>query len=597
MTRPRGLRNSVAVALPPAVPPPAARPGRRPAADSIELVVEHMAQNLEPLKYSILAPSRYLVYLHADEFARLEGILGIIQQQTIRALNEKLADLNLGSGLSRYAPRFFRGQCAAGGEPGRLARGVPGRRRRRPRARRRAHHLGAAAASQPRAGVGSRTKRIATVYTGARSTTREMPDAWRPTRPRWPRRRRPRPPRCRCWQRVRLAPGPSPPGPPAPGPSAPVPTAPLPPLPAAVAPAPRADARAGASLVRRRRRHARVRRGQGLGVDRPRRRRRIRSTFASCRRRTCRASTRASATTPRPAASASSISARSAPPWMASRCRAGTTRSTAASARTASRSRCRMRARIGLANVVFLDFRVERLTDDAAAPGAGSFCWRRWRPPRRWRSGPEGRRDDRGHGRGARLPGRWRHRPGPACATPTRIASTSTSARGIFMVIDGVGGQAAGGEAADARAVDAPRAARARDRAGGRARARGDRGRQQRDPSRRRVAARLERHGVRAHGGRASRTAWRRSGTSATRGSTRSATAASRRSRAIIRRSASARTPASCRRSEAMRHPRRNEVYRDVGSELARPRRRGLRRHRRRCPWSPTRRCCSAATG
>ena len=32
-----------------------------------------MRKNLEPLKYSTLAPSRYTVYLHANEFARLEG--------------------------------------------------------------------------------------------------------------------------------------------------------------------------------------------------------------------------------------------------------------------------------------------------------------------------------------------------------------------------------------------------------------------------------------------------------------------------------------------------------------------------------------------
>ena len=79
----------------PAAPTPGAKVERRPAADLIDLVLEHMEQNLEPLKYSVLAPSRYLVYVHPDEYARLEGILGILQQQTIRALTEKLAGLNL----------------------------------------------------------------------------------------------------------------------------------------------------------------------------------------------------------------------------------------------------------------------------------------------------------------------------------------------------------------------------------------------------------------------------------------------------------------------------------------------------------------------
>ena len=43
---------------------------RRPGSDLIEAVVENMRRNLEPLKYSVLAPSRYVVYLHPDEFAR-----------------------------------------------------------------------------------------------------------------------------------------------------------------------------------------------------------------------------------------------------------------------------------------------------------------------------------------------------------------------------------------------------------------------------------------------------------------------------------------------------------------------------------------------
>jgi len=88
-------------------------PARRPARDLIELVLEHMRKNLEPLKYSTLAPSRYLVYLHAAEFARLEGIVGILQQQTIRALNEELTALNQGTGLTRYARRVWKRPFAA----------------------------------------------------------------------------------------------------------------------------------------------------------------------------------------------------------------------------------------------------------------------------------------------------------------------------------------------------------------------------------------------------------------------------------------------------------------------------------------------------
>lgn len=153
---------------------------RRPARDLIELVLEHMRKNLEPLKYSTLAPSRYLVYLHAAEYARLEGILAILQQQTIRALNEELASLNNGTGLARYARRVLKRPFAAveNAAPewhveflvdpdGDLLPGdvlvdselmlPPG----------------------PELAVGARTRRIATVYTGSRATR----DAVAPTPP------------------------------------------------------------------------------------------------------------------------------------------------------------------------------------------------------------------------------------------------------------------------------------------------------------------------------------------------------------------------------------------------------------------------------
>jgi pSer/pThr/pTyr-binding forkhead associated (FHA) protein len=71
--------------------PPAVR---RAAVDVIDAVVENMRTNLEPLKYSTLAPSRFVVYLHPDEFARVERILPVLQEQTSRALEEALRRLN-----------------------------------------------------------------------------------------------------------------------------------------------------------------------------------------------------------------------------------------------------------------------------------------------------------------------------------------------------------------------------------------------------------------------------------------------------------------------------------------------------------------------
>ena len=52
------------------------------------------------------APSRYTVYLHPREYARLEGIVPILQEQTIRALAEELDRLNARSPLRRWAHRL-----------------------------------------------------------------------------------------------------------------------------------------------------------------------------------------------------------------------------------------------------------------------------------------------------------------------------------------------------------------------------------------------------------------------------------------------------------------------------------------------------------
>ena len=67
---------------------------RRQPRDIIEAVVANMRRNLERLKYSTLAPSRYTVYLHPAEFERLETIVPVLHEQTIRALDEELRRMN-----------------------------------------------------------------------------------------------------------------------------------------------------------------------------------------------------------------------------------------------------------------------------------------------------------------------------------------------------------------------------------------------------------------------------------------------------------------------------------------------------------------------
>lgn len=79
---------------------------RRQARDIIDAVVANMRQNLERLKYSTLAPSRYTVYLHPTEFERLETIMPVLQEQTIRALDEELRRLNAASATHRWMRRI-----------------------------------------------------------------------------------------------------------------------------------------------------------------------------------------------------------------------------------------------------------------------------------------------------------------------------------------------------------------------------------------------------------------------------------------------------------------------------------------------------------
>jgi hypothetical protein len=66
-----------------------------------------MRRNLETLRYTTIAPSRYTVYLSAAEHARLEGILPRLRAETIRALSEEIARLNRASGLRHRVDRWF----------------------------------------------------------------------------------------------------------------------------------------------------------------------------------------------------------------------------------------------------------------------------------------------------------------------------------------------------------------------------------------------------------------------------------------------------------------------------------------------------------
>ena len=65
-------------------------------------VLGSMRRNLEPVGSSIVAPSRYVVYFHPAEYARLKTIIPLLREQTIRALADELDRLNRRSQLERY---------------------------------------------------------------------------------------------------------------------------------------------------------------------------------------------------------------------------------------------------------------------------------------------------------------------------------------------------------------------------------------------------------------------------------------------------------------------------------------------------------------
>jgi FHA domain len=147
---------------------------RRSARDIVDAVLHNMRENLEPLKYSTLAPTRYLVYLHPAEFRRLEGILRRVRLETIRALTAELDTINRKSRKMKGLRALF-GQARVQVEgaaaewsieflpdpDGELAEGdilvdselvLP---------------------SQPELGAGERTRRITTGRVGQHNTRRE----------------------------------------------------------------------------------------------------------------------------------------------------------------------------------------------------------------------------------------------------------------------------------------------------------------------------------------------------------------------------------------------------------------------------------------
>jgi len=64
------------------------------ARDIIQELVRNMREGLEPLEYSTLAPAIFHVYLHADDLDRLRGLIPRIIDEARRALDSEIAILN-----------------------------------------------------------------------------------------------------------------------------------------------------------------------------------------------------------------------------------------------------------------------------------------------------------------------------------------------------------------------------------------------------------------------------------------------------------------------------------------------------------------------
>jgi len=93
------------------------RPSTASPATAREVILEivrNMKEGLEPLHYSTLPPAIYHVYLHPDDMDRLRGILPRIVDEAKRALDAEIEQINRGSLASSLAERL---KLARRGEP------------------------------------------------------------------------------------------------------------------------------------------------------------------------------------------------------------------------------------------------------------------------------------------------------------------------------------------------------------------------------------------------------------------------------------------------------------------------------------------------
>jgi pSer/pThr/pTyr-binding forkhead associated (FHA) protein len=79
----------------------------------IDAMLGNLREGLEPLRYSVVAPSVYHVYLHEQDYGRLQGIFPRIQQEARQALTEELQLLeqaDRGTGLAALVQSKLKGR-------------------------------------------------------------------------------------------------------------------------------------------------------------------------------------------------------------------------------------------------------------------------------------------------------------------------------------------------------------------------------------------------------------------------------------------------------------------------------------------------------
>ncbi len=81
--------------------------------DIILEIVRAMQGNVEPLLFSTVAPTRYCVYLHPADYERLEGIFPLVADQARRALDKEVARWNEAAGRSRLPRKWLGGRDPA----------------------------------------------------------------------------------------------------------------------------------------------------------------------------------------------------------------------------------------------------------------------------------------------------------------------------------------------------------------------------------------------------------------------------------------------------------------------------------------------------